>query len=59
MHLKDEWFDLLWEEEEEKAKLENALYLFGRILKISSFFPLTFMLNKAKTYIKTYKKVFF
>jgi hypothetical protein len=27
MHLKDEWFDLLWEEEE-KAKLENALYLF-------------------------------
>jgi len=31
MHLKDEWFDLLWEEEEEKAKLENALYLFGKI----------------------------
>jgi len=30
MHLKDEWFDLLWEEEE-KAKLENALYLFGKI----------------------------
>jgi hypothetical protein len=38
MHLKDEWFDLLWEEEE-KAELENALYLFGRILKISSFSP--------------------